>query len=212
MTRCVAVEPSAKAEDRPAATETKPLSLFEAVRQGDVSVKAEGSGDGRMTLSLTNKTKRPLRVVLPPGLIASGATGQFGGMGGMGGGGMGGGGMGGGGMGGGMGGGGGGMMGGGTMPASMGMMMLGRLIMSLVGDRDSWDQSSLMSGMGGGGMGGMGGGMGGMGGGMGGMGGGMGGGFRSVPPTSLPFAALNPKQTRRCRPRGRRFASATSAR
>jgi len=45
-------------------------------------------------------------------------------------------------------------------------------------------------------MGGMGGGMGGMGGGMGGMGGGMGGGFRSVPPTSLPFAALNPKQTR----------------
>ena len=27
----------------------------------------------------------------------------------------------------------------GTMPASMGMMMLGRLIMSLIGDRDSWD-------------------------------------------------------------------------
>ena len=39
-----------------------------------------------------------------------------------------------GGMGGGMGG-----MGGGTMPATMGMMMLGRLIMSLVGDSDSWD-------------------------------------------------------------------------
>jgi len=81
----------------------------------------------------------------------------------------------------------------------MGMMMLGRLIMSLVGDRDSWDQSSLMSGMMmgmGGGMGGMGGGMGGMGGGMGGMGGGMGGGFRSVPATSLPFASLKPGQSR----------------
>ena len=38
------------------------------------------------------------------------------------------------------------MMGGGTMPASMGMMMLGRLIMHLVGDRDSWDQRSLMMG------------------------------------------------------------------
>jgi hypothetical protein len=55
-----------------------------------------------------------------------------------------------------------------------------------------------MGGMGGG-MGGMGGGMGGMGGGMGGMGGGMGGmggGFRSVPPTGLPHATLNPGQTR----------------
>ena len=57
-----------------------------------------------MTMTVTNKTRRQLRVVLPPGIIAQGATGQFGGMGG-GGGGMGGG-MGGGGMGGGMGGGG----------------------------------------------------------------------------------------------------------
>jgi len=98
-------------------------------------------------------------------------------------------------MGGGMGGRGGmmGGMGGGTMPASMGMMMLGRLIMTLVGDRDSWDQRSLMSGM----MGGMGGGMmGGMGGMGGGMMGGMGGGFRSVPPTSLPYTTLKPHQTR----------------
>ena len=70
---------------------------------------AEGTGDGRMTLSLTNRTNPKLRVVLPPGLIASGATGQFGGgMGGMGGG-MGGMGGGMGGMGGGMGGMGGGM-------------------------------------------------------------------------------------------------------
>jgi hypothetical protein len=43
-------------------------------------------------------------------------------------------------------------------------------------------------------MGGMGGGM--MGGGMGGMGGGMGGGMRSVPPTLLPSALINPNQTR----------------
>ncbi|WP_406696570.1 hypothetical protein V5E97_36860 [Singulisphaera sp. Ch08] len=213
-------EPSPERQEKASDEAERPVDLLTALRQGDVSVDAEGSGDGRMTLSLTNKTKRKLRVVLPPGLIASGATGQFGGMGGMGGGmggmgGMGGGmgGMGGGmgGMGGGMGGMGGGMGGmggrggmgggmssGGTMPASMGMMMLGRLIMSLVGDRDSWDQQSLMSGMmmgmggGMGSMGGMGGGMGGMGGGMGGMGGGM----RSVPPTGLPFATLNPKQTR----------------
>jgi len=92
-------------------------------------------------------------------------------------------------MGGGMGGGGGG---GGqlTLPPMAGMMMLARLIMTLVGERDSWDYTSLSMGMGG--MGGMGGGMGGMGGGMGGMGGGM----RSVPPTGLPHATLTPGQTR----------------
>ena len=178
------------------------IDVLKGLQTGQLSVTAEGTGDGRMTMSLTNRTRSKLRVVLPPGLIVSGATGQFGGgMGGMGGGmgGMGGG-MGGGmmgGMGGGMMGGRGGMMGGGTMPASMGMMMLGRLIMQLCGDRESWDQRSLMMGM----MGGMGGGMmGGMGGGMGGMGGGMmggmGGGFRSVPPTGLLSTDLKPHQVR----------------
>src|SRR5262249_12806298 len=62
-----------------------------------------------------------------------------------------------------------------------------------VGDRDSWDMSSLMVGMMG--MGGMGM-MGGMMGGRGMMGGMGGGGFRSVPPTSLPFATLKAGQTR----------------
>ncbi len=194
------------------------LNLLEAARNGDILLEAEGTGDGKMNVSVTNATNRPLKVVLPPGLVASGATGQMGGMGGMGGmmggmGGMGGGMMGG--MGGGMGGGmmggrggmGGGMMGGrggmmgGTMPASMGMMTLGRLIMFLVGDLSSWNFRSLMMGgmMGGMGMGGMG--MGGMGGGMGGMGMGgmgmMGGGMRSVPPTGLPYAVLQPGQSRR---------------
>ena len=45
-----------------------------------------------MTMTITNVRGRQVRVVLPPGIIAQGATGQ---MGGMGGGGMGGGGMGG---------------------------------------------------------------------------------------------------------------------
>src|SRR5690349_19221779 len=59
------------------------VSLLDAVRNGDVSVDAEGIGDGRMMVSVTNNSSRKLNVVLPPGLIASGATGQFGGMGGM---------------------------------------------------------------------------------------------------------------------------------
>ena len=171
-------------------------NLLDAVRDGLVAVDAEGRADGRMTMTITNQTRRQLRVVLPPGIIAQGATGQFGGIGG-GGGGLGGGGLGGGGLGGGgLGGGGGGMpgmggMGGssGTTPATVGIMMLSRMIMYFCGDPQSWDQRSLTIGMMGGGMGG---GMGGMGGGMGGMGGGM----RSVPPTSLPFTNLAPGQTR----------------
>ena len=207
--------PTGSQTDSKTSSEATELNLLDAMRQGLVSAQAEGIGDGRITISVTNRTSRALRVVLPPGIVAQGATGQMGGMmggmggmgggmGGMGGGmgGMGGGmgGMGGGmgGMGGGMGGMGGGMMGGGarTMPPMMGMMMLANVIMYFCGDYDSWDRRSLMMGMGGGGMmggmGGMGGGMGGMGGGMGGMGGGM----RSVPPTDKVSAELKPKQTR----------------
>jgi hypothetical protein len=77
----------------------------------------------------------------------------------------------------------------------MGMMMLSRLIMYFCGDLESWDPRSMMMGMGMGGMG-MGGGMGGMGGMGGGMGGMMGGGMRSVPPSTLAYADLEPRQTR----------------
>ncbi len=125
-------------------TEIPTLDLLEGLRDGSLDVRAEGMGDGRMMVSVTNRTDRRLRVVLPPGLVASGVTGQFGGGGFGGGGGMGGGGMGGGGM--------GGMGGGGMGGGGMGGMGGG--------------------GMGGGGMGGGGMGGGGMGGGMGGGGGG----------------------------------------
>src|SRR5262249_37940682 len=83
----------------PPATPVPSITLFEGIRAGALSVAAEGSGDGRMILSVKNRKSTPLRVVLPPGLIASGASGQFagGGFGGAGGGGLGGGGFGGGG-------------------------------------------------------------------------------------------------------------------
>jgi hypothetical protein len=215
--RSHAAEP--KADANPA------LSLFDGLRSGVLQVSAKGTGGDRMTLSVTNRSARPLRVVLPPGLLASGAAGQFGG-GGFGGGGFGGGGFGGGGFGGGQGGfgggqggfGGGGLGGGGfggggqggfgggqggfggggqapsVLPASLGMVMLGRLIISLVGDHDSWDIRSLSVGLGGLG-GGLGGGQGGLGGG--GLGGGgFGGGFRSVAPTAPASALVKPGQTR----------------
>ncbi len=98
-----AEEPTAKPAPKPAPIPG--VSLLDALQAGAVAVDTEGTGDGRMAITVANQTSRKLRVILPPGLVASGATGQFGGMGGMGGGGMGGS------MGGGMGGGG-GMMGG----------------------------------------------------------------------------------------------------
>jgi hypothetical protein len=66
--------------------EVPSVSLFDGLRSRRLAVEAEGLGDGRMTLTVTNRTDRKLRVVLPPGLVASGASGQFGGIGGGGGG------------------------------------------------------------------------------------------------------------------------------
>src|SRR5579885_2184456 len=87
-------EHPARAKPTPAGSSTSqvdedltPLNLLDAVKQGQVAVQAEGRSDGRVTVSLTNRTRKPLRVVLPPGIIAQSATGQMGGMmGGMGGG------------------------------------------------------------------------------------------------------------------------------
>ena len=175
--------------------EPETIDVLAGLNNGKLAVEAEGRSDGRITLTIKNRTRKKLRVVLPPGLIASGVSGQFGSMGGFGGtggmsmggmsvngmGGMGMGGMGMGGMGGGMG----GLSG--TMPPTMGLMMLGRLVMQLAGDHDSWDQRGLT--------------MGGM---IEGMCicymgdiGGKSGGFRSVPPTGLPEAVVKPGETRR---------------
>ena len=126
--------------------EVPETNLLDAVRDGLVAVDAEGRADGRMTMTITNKTRRQLRVVLPPGIIAQGATGQFGGIGGGGGGGGwrrrfgGGAGW----CGGGMPGMGGMGRGAGTTPPTVGIMMLSRIIMYFCGDRESWDQRSML--------------------------------------------------------------------
>src|SRR6516165_2570932 len=100
---------SLAAESRPDEAEAPALSLFDGVRSGVLQASAEGTGRDQLNLSVRNRSTKPLRVVLPPGLLASGAAGQFG-AGGFGGGGLGGGGFGG--AGGGFGGGGGGLGGG----------------------------------------------------------------------------------------------------
>ena len=52
-----------------AATPAEPpvVDLFEGLRSGQVGLRAEGARGGAMTLSITNTSPRPLRVVLPPG-------------------------------------------------------------------------------------------------------------------------------------------------
>jgi hypothetical protein len=173
------------------------LDLVEGLRRGELAAQGEGTGDGRMVLAVTNKTDRKLRVVLPPGLVAAGASGCYGGLYGYGGG-------------------IGGMYGirsgiGGfgprgvplvgpvapgnrTAPTAFGLMSIGRTIMTLTGDRGSWDYNSLSMGM----MGGTGtGGLGTLGG-----AGGLTGpsafdtGFRSVPVTGLPNLTLDARQRR----------------
>ncbi len=90
-TETASKDPASPAPNPAAAEDLPTIDVLKGIRTGELSATAEGTGDGRMTLSLTNRTGRKLRVVLPPGLIASSATGQFGGGMGMMGGGMGGG-------------------------------------------------------------------------------------------------------------------------
>jgi len=63
----------AKEKAAPTEQDIPTYNLLEAMNKGLVGVEAEGKGDGRMTVSVTNQTKGQLRVVLPPGLIAQGA-------------------------------------------------------------------------------------------------------------------------------------------
>ena len=56
--------------------EAPTISLFDGIRSGVLKVSGEGTGGDQMNLSVTNRSTERLRVVLPPGLLASGATGQ----------------------------------------------------------------------------------------------------------------------------------------
>jgi hypothetical protein len=211
----------ALSEDPSLATNIREINLLHGIRDQSLAVTAEGLGDGRMQVSITNRLPQKLRVVLPPGLVASGVSGQFGGggLGGFAGGGIG---MPGGGMAGGMNGGLGGMNGGGgnqgmgmggaglggmgmgrggmgssgVLPTTIGMLGVGRLIMGHTGDKGSWDTTSLSRGMMGMGMGG--GGVGGQnaGGNMGRNGGGGGFGFRSLAPVGPSSTIIDAGQTR----------------
>jgi hypothetical protein len=114
----LAASPSSRKVERPTG---EIVGLFEGIESGDIEVKLFPKDSTEGTVTIKNKSGKPLTIAVPEALAGVPVAAQFGG-GGMMGGGMGGGGMMGGGMGGmgGMQGMGGGMMGGGMMGGGMG--------------------------------------------------------------------------------------------
>ncbi len=67
---------SASADDDPAPTA---VHVLRAQRDGQIDLKARGNGPDRVKLEIRNNTAQRLKVVLPPGLVASSVTSQAGG-------------------------------------------------------------------------------------------------------------------------------------
>ena len=70
--RAEPAEPAPTGDD--ATTQT--VSVLDAKKAGDLKVEARGAGDDRVKITLTNASAKRLKVVLPPGLVASSATAQ----------------------------------------------------------------------------------------------------------------------------------------
>jgi hypothetical protein len=58
------------------ATTGRAVSVLDARKAGDLKIEARGSGQDRVKITLTNKSAQRLKVVLPPGLVASSAVAQ----------------------------------------------------------------------------------------------------------------------------------------
>lgn len=70
-------EPDEPAPSAGAVTET--VKVLDARKAGDLSVEVRGNGPDRVRFTLHNTSSKRLNVVIPPGLVASSATGQPGG-------------------------------------------------------------------------------------------------------------------------------------
>ncbi len=66
----------------PAGLATETVDLLGGRNAGDLDVVARGHGQDRVKLSIHNRSKHRLNVIIPPGLVASSAVGQPGGAGG----------------------------------------------------------------------------------------------------------------------------------
>ncbi len=65
----------------PAGLATETVDLLGGRNAGDLDVVARGHGQDRVKLSIHNRSKHRLNVIIPPGLVASSAVGQAGGAG-----------------------------------------------------------------------------------------------------------------------------------
>lgn len=74
-------EPEEPAPQAGAVTET--VGVLDASKAGDLALEVRGSGQDRVRIALRNTSSKRLNVVIPPGLVASSATGQPGGRGGF---------------------------------------------------------------------------------------------------------------------------------
>ncbi len=58
------------------ASASESVSILDAVKAGDLSVEVRGAGQDRVKMTLKNASARRLKVVIPPGLVASSAAAQ----------------------------------------------------------------------------------------------------------------------------------------
>ncbi len=65
------------------AAASEAVSVLDARKAGDLSVDARGAGQDRVKMTIKNTSGKRLKVVLPPGLVASSAAAQAGGRGGF---------------------------------------------------------------------------------------------------------------------------------
>jgi hypothetical protein len=78
MSSIMAALALAEPDDPPPTAEpvTETVKILAARKAGDIEVELRGQGQERVRMVLTNTSPRRLNVVLPPGLVAAGATGQ----------------------------------------------------------------------------------------------------------------------------------------
>ena len=76
MTSPASAEPAEPAPSQAVAAPVDTVSVLQASRAGDLSVDMRGAGETKVQISLKNTSDRKLKVVLPPGLVASSVTAQ----------------------------------------------------------------------------------------------------------------------------------------
>ena len=79
LTAPVFAEPEEPVPAKAVAAPVDTVSVLQAKKSGDLATELRGAGETKVQISLKNTSNRKLKVVLPPGLVASSVTAQRGG-------------------------------------------------------------------------------------------------------------------------------------